>query len=135
MSDWPVPIAALLQEDVEDLYEHAPCGYLSILSDGVIAKVNETFLQWTGFARHELVGYRRFLDLLTVGGRIFYETHFQPLLRMQGFVREIAFDVIRSDAQPLPVLDNAVRREQGDTGSILRITVCDAKERRRSERD
>jgi PAS domain S-box-containing protein len=135
MSDWPVPIAALLQEDAEDLYEHAPCGYLSILPDGIIAKVNETFLQWTGFARHEVVGYRRFLDLLTVGGRIFYETHFQPLLRMQGFVREIAFDVIRSDAQPLPVLVNAVRREQRDAGSIIRITVFDATDRRRYERE
>ena len=135
MSDWPVRIAGLLHEDAEDLYEHAPCGYLSIVPDGIIAKVNETFLQWTGFARHEVVGCRRFIDLLTVGGRVFYETHFQPLLRMQGFVREIAFEVVRADARPLPVLVNAVRREQNDGGSIVRITVFDATDRRRYEQE
>jgi PAS domain S-box-containing protein len=135
MADWPVRIAGLLHEDAEDLYEHAPCGYLSIVPDGIVAKVNETFLRWIGFTRREIVGSRRFIDLLTVGGRIFYETHFQPLLQMQGFVREIAFDVVRRDAQPLPVLVNAVRREQQDGLSVIRITLFDATDRRCYERE
>ena len=42
--------AALLQEDLADLYEHAPCGYLSTNADGVILKVNATFLALTGHA-------------------------------------------------------------------------------------
>ena len=48
--------AALLEDSAEDLYEHAPCGYLSSYPDGRIAKVNQTFLSWTGYAREELVG-------------------------------------------------------------------------------
>ena len=36
---------------------------------------------------------RRLRDLLNVAGRIFYETHFAPLLRMQGFFDEVALDV------------------------------------------
>src|SRR5215210_5679410 len=31
--------APLLEESAEDLYEHAPCGYLSALPNGIIAKV------------------------------------------------------------------------------------------------
>ena len=136
MSEWPDWLtAALLDESAEDLYEHAPCGYLSLLPDGVIGKVNATFLDWTGFTREALLGQKRFLDLLTVGGRIYYETHFQPLLRMQGFVREIAFDLTHHSGTRFPVLVNATQREYQSAGAITRITVFDATERRRYERE
>jgi phosphoserine phosphatase RsbU/P len=78
-------------EDLEDLYENAPCGYLSIKPDGRIVKVNATFSRWIGWAPEQLIG-KRFLDLLNIAGRIFYETHFAPLLRMQGFFHEVALD-------------------------------------------
>jgi PAS domain S-box-containing protein len=135
MHDWRDSLdAALLDEDPEDLYEHSPCGYLSLLPDGIIGRVNATFLEWTGFDRSALVGQTRFLDLLSVGGRIFYETHFQPLLRMQGFVREIAFDVVRRDGERFSVLVNAAQRSYS-AGIITRITVFDATDRRRYERE
>jgi len=81
---WLVADPALLTESAEDLYEHAPCGYLSSAPDGTIVKVNQTFLDWTGFARADVVIQRRLQDLLTAGGRIYYETHLAPLLAMQG---------------------------------------------------
>src|SRR3954471_19252727 len=81
-------------EDPGDLYEHAPCGYLTTLPDGTIVKVNETFLSWTGYDRSDLVGRRRFRDLLTAGGRIYHETHYAPLLTMQDGVSGIAFDLL-----------------------------------------
>ena len=37
-----------LEQSAEDLYEHAPCGYLSTAPDGQIVRVNATFLRWTG---------------------------------------------------------------------------------------
>jgi signal transduction histidine kinase len=70
-----------------------------------------------------------------VGGKIFYETHFQPLLRMQGFVREVAFDLKRHNGERLPVLVNATQRELPDIGAITRITIFDATDRRRYERE
>ena len=100
-------------------------------------KVNATFLEWTGFERAELVGGRRFRDLLTVGGRIYYETHFQPLLRMQGGVEKSP-----SRSSParnggrLPVLVNArASRPCPTVGVITRITVFDATDCRRYERE
>ena len=44
------------------------------------------------------------------GGRIYHETHYAPLLRMQGSVREIALDLVRADGARLPVLVNSVLR-------------------------
>jgi pimeloyl-ACP methyl ester carboxylesterase len=49
-------------------------GYATALPGGLIVKVNQTFLSWTGYRREDLVGRRRFQDLLTAGGRIFHET-------------------------------------------------------------
>ncbi len=40
------PHAEVPKEDFEDLYENAPCGYLSIHSNGRIAQVNRTLAIW-----------------------------------------------------------------------------------------
>jgi PAS domain S-box-containing protein len=124
------------EESAEDLYERAPCGYLSTLADGTIVRVNGTFLRWTGYEREDLVTKKRLSDLFTVGGRIFYETHFAPLLAMQGFVREVAMDVSRRIGDPLPVLVNAERQEnEGEGPTIIRVSMFDATDRRKFERE
>jgi PAS domain S-box-containing protein len=132
----PAVDAALLEDDVTDLYESAPCGYLSALTDGAIVKVNQTFLTWTGYGRDELTSGARLPHLLTVGGRIFFETHFAPLLQMQGAVREIAFDLVCKDGRVMPILVNAaLRRADAGVPAIVRCTVFDATDRRRYERE
>nr|WP_286199393.1 PAS domain-containing protein [Actinospica acidiphila] len=70
--------SSLLEDSAEDLYESAPCGYLSTLMDGTIAKINATLLGWLGLSREDVVGHKRFADLLTVGGKLYHETHFAP---------------------------------------------------------
>jgi PAS domain S-box-containing protein len=125
----------LLEEDPADLYENAPMGYLSTLPDGRIVKVNRTFCAWTGRAAEDVVG-SRFQDLLSVGGRVFHETHLRPLLRMQGVVREIALDVVRIDGSLLPCLLNAVEvRDEEGAQVLVRATLFEATARRRYERE
>jgi phosphoserine phosphatase RsbU/P len=129
------PDDELLEESVEDLYENAPCGYLSCRPDGTIVKVNQTFATWTGHDRESLIG-RRFADLLTAAGRIYHETHYAPLLQMQGAVREIALDVVHADGSRLPALVNAVRQTDGDgRPRLIRTTIFDASDRRRYEQE
>jgi len=120
----------------EDLYEHAPCGYLSTAPNGTIVRVNETFLRWTGFNRENLVNVRRFQDLLSPGGQIYHETHFAPLLRMQGSIREIAVDIITADRQRLPVLVNSVLvTDEAGEPQLIRTTIFDVRERKAYERE
>jgi PAS domain S-box-containing protein len=127
---------ALLEESAEELYEQAPCGYLSTLPDGTIVRVNHTFLEWTGATRDVLLAGTKFQALLTVGSRIYYETHYAPLLRMQGFVNEIAFEIIRGDERILPVLVNSRQKRDADgTPLVNRITLFDSTDRRRYERE
>lgn len=128
-------LGRLLEEDPADLYENAPMGYLSTLPDGRIVKVNRTFCAWTGRQSDELIG-SRFQDLLSVGGRVFHETHLAPLLRMQGAVREIALDVVRVDGSLLPCLLNAVElRDDAGAPLLVRATLFEATARRRYERE
>jgi PAS domain S-box-containing protein len=128
--------AALLEETAEDLYDHAPCAYLSTLPDGTIVRVNHTFAEWTGVRRQALLGGQKFQTLLTVGSRIYYETHYAPLLRMQGVVNEVALEVVRDDGRILPVLVNSRQRRDADgTPLFNRITLFDATDRRRYERE
>jgi sigma-B regulation protein RsbU (phosphoserine phosphatase) len=128
--------AALLDDDAEELYERAPCGYLSTAPDGTIIKVNQTFLTWTGHQRSDLVGRRRFVDLLTGGGRIYHETHYAPMLQMHGMVREIALDIVGADRRRIPSLVNAVLERDADgTPVVVRVAVFEATERREYERE
>ena len=129
-------IRALLDEDLEDLYEHAPCGHLSALPDGTVVRVNETLLGWTGHRREDLVGRRRWSDLLPPGQRLFHETHLGPLLRMQGRLREISLDLVTAGGEHLPVLVNAVLHRTPDgEPRLLRLVLLDATERTTYERE
>ena len=124
------------EESAEELYEMAPCGYLSTTMDGRIVKVNKTLTEWLGYEREELLGSKRLADLLTVGGRMLYETHFNLLLRTQRSVDEIALDFICKDGRVLPTLINA-RQKRNDAGDPIlnRFTVMNSSERRMYERE
>jgi PAS domain S-box-containing protein len=126
----------LLNESAEDLYEHAPCGYLSTLPDGTIVKVNQTLLDWLGRSREAMLAGTRFQSLLTIGSKIYYETHYAPLLHMQGAANEIAMELVGADGRILPVLLNSRQRRDADgTPLFNRITLFDSTERRRYERE
>ena len=129
-------LASLLEDSTEDLYENAPCGYLSTFPDGQIARVNATLLSWLGFTRGELVGRRYFSDLLTVGGRLYHETHFAPLLAMQGEIGGVALELQAAAGRRLPVLVNsAVKTSASGAPLLIRTTIVDARDRRAYERE
>lgn len=124
-----------LLETAEELYEEAPCGYVSTRPDGTIVRVNSTFLRWLGRSRDDLID-RSFRHLLPVGGRIYYDTHLLPLLYMQGYVREVAFDLRDATGKPLPLLVNVVQKCDGDDKPYVhRFTMFDATDRRAYERE
>jgi sigma-B regulation protein RsbU (phosphoserine phosphatase) len=128
--------SSLLEDSVEDLYENAPCGYLSTLLDGQIAKINGTLLGWLGYSREELVGRKRFADLLTVGGKLYHETHFAPLLRMQGEIGGVALELRTAGGARIPVLISSVIKTGSDGEPLLiRTNIFDASDRRAYERE
>ena len=121
-------------EDLEDLYETAPCGYVSIAPDGRIVKVNRTILEWLRWPAEELVG-KSIHDILSIGARIAVETHLAPLLRMQGYVHEIALDILTADGEKIPTIANAAeKRDPRGAHLFTRLTIFKAVDRRTYER-
>ena len=92
------------------LYDEAPCGLLVTSRAGLVLRANATFCRWLGISADELVGRHRLQDLLTMGGKIFHQTHWVPLLQMQGSVAEVKVEVMHRDGRRLPMLLNATRR-------------------------
>jgi len=126
----------LTQDNLEDLYEQAPCGYCSCLADGTLVKLNQTLLNWLGYKREELVAHQCLQDLFTMGGRLHYETHCAPLLLLEGEIREISYTLRRKNGTTLPVLINAVLvRDVDEQPLVVRVTLFDITERRRYEQE
>lgn len=125
-----------VEESAEELYENAPCGYVSTKEDGTIVRVNETFLRLIGYSRDDLIERKKFQELLSPGGRIYHETHIAPMIWMQGHVREIAVEIVHANGKRIPSLinSNLVRLADG-TPLAVRTMVFDATERRRYEEE
>lgn len=123
-------------ENAEELFEHAPCAYISTLIDGTVVRANETFCKWTGFSKAELVMKVKLQDLFTTGGKIFYETHVSPLIQMQSFVSEIQLDILRKNGKELPTLFNAVVRKVAIGQPLsLRVTLYNISDRKNFEKE
>ena len=122
-------------EDLDDLYENAPCGYISVRPNGRIFKANATFARWLGWTGTELAG-KRLHDLLGVAGRMYFETNLAPSLALRGHVEEVALDLIARTGERVPMLVNAVAKRTADgTQLFTRLTLFNATERRRYETD
>jgi PAS domain S-box-containing protein len=96
--------------EIGEAFDHAACGLLTTTVEGTIVRVNATFCQWVGYSADELLEHRRVQDLLTVGGKVFHQTHWAPLLQIQRSVAEVKLDVRHRDGRKIPMLINAARR-------------------------
>lgn len=93
------------------LLDRAPCGLLTFVDDGTIVDANGTLLAWLGYGEAELCGSSMDM-LLSIAGRIFHQTHFFPLLRVQGHAEEIYIVLKTRSGLELPVVTNAVRSDR-----------------------
>jgi sigma-B regulation protein RsbU (phosphoserine phosphatase) len=115
-----------------DLFLDAPTAYVVLdRTDGRILRANHAFCSLV----------RRPLDavlstplpsLLSVAGRIYFDTHLGPMLDLNGRVDEVALDVVTAEGTKVPVLLNA---NTDDSGAVVRIVMFGASERRRYEID
>ncbi len=100
---------------------------------GNILQVNATLCSWAGYTAQELVGLRKLQDLFTVGGRIFHQTHWMPILQIQRSISEVKFELCHSDGRRLTVMLNAVRKG-ADGAAYDVVSVAMAEERNKYER-
>lgn len=120
-------------DDLDDLYNNAPCGYHSLDQDGRFVQVNDTELSWLGYSREEMLGGMTFGDLLTAEGLETFRTKYS-LFRERGWARDIEFDLVRRDGSLMPVVLNATaQRDAAGNFVKSRTTLFDITERKRTE--
>ncbi len=120
-------------QDVQDLYDHAPCGYHSLNSQGMFVGINQTELDWLGYQKDEVVGIMRFQDLLTPESVELFHQQFPGFLE-RGIVRDLEFELRRKDGTLLPILLSATALKDSDGRFIAsRSTLVDITERRKAD--
>jgi PAS domain S-box-containing protein len=127
---------AALQErnrTIVDLYDQAPCGYVSLSADGTVRQANQTLLKLLGRSHGEIAG-RALGDLLTADSRL----RLPGLLaraQAQGRATEQELDLVLGDGGgTLPVLFSVVAVPDSDPAAAsLRAALVDDSERRRRE--
>lgn len=98
---------------MDRLLDNAPCGYVIFTDEGIIQWMNGTLLGWLGL-RSEDVFNKHVEVILTLPSRIFYNTHFFPLLKLQGKAEEIFLQLKTTSNETVPVLVNAERRQESE---------------------
>ena len=120
-------------EEISDLYDNAPCGYHSLDPGGTFLRMNNTELRWLGYDRDEIIGKKKFDDLLTSESVIVFQKIF-PVFKKQGWISNLEFDMIRKDGKILPVLLNATAIKESDGNYVMsRSILFDNTERKKAE--
>lgn len=102
-----------MNHQIDDILNKVPCGFLSLNDDSKILAINYTLLEILGYQFNELHG-QKIESILPVGSRIFYQTHFSPLLKLHNKAEEIYFSLRTKQGKDIPMLINAVRQQQFD---------------------
>ena len=115
---------ALQRDEVQDLYDNAPCGYHSLDHQGRVLRMNQTELGWLGLSREQAMG-RPFTDFLTEDSRAIFHERFPQFVR-DGSIKDLELELVRGSGTPMPVLISAtaVKDAQGHMLST-RSTVFD----------
>jgi PAS domain S-box-containing protein len=118
---------------VRDLYDNAPAGYHSLDKDGTIVMINQTELMWLGYTHEEIIGVKKFRDLLTPQSQQSFDEKF-PRFIEQGRAKDIEFEIVRKNGDILPIILSATALYDSN-GKFLqsRTTMFDITERRQAE--
>ena len=105
----------------ETLFEQVPCGIFSFFDDNTILDVNQTLHSFLKLEDENIVG-KNVETILTLPSRIFFQTHFFPLLKIQEHVEEIFVTLLSKNGEHFPVLLNAKRIRLNDR--MLNCCAC-----------
>jgi PAS domain S-box-containing protein len=112
-----------------DRLDCAPCWFVSFNDGGKVEYANTTFLERLGYSRDEVIG-NHIEKFLATGSRIFYQTHFFPLVKLHGRAQEVFILLRASNGESVGALCNAQRDE---TSGQTECVFMEVKERRKFE--
>lgn len=120
-------------EEIQDLYNNAPCGYHLIDKDGTIVRINDTELKWLGCSRQEVVGKKKIYEFYTPESVETFKTRYPEFVE-HGSVGEVEVDILRRDGSVLSMFikSTAIRDKNGNF-LMCRSTLFDITDRKEAE--
>jgi PAS domain S-box-containing protein len=117
-----------------DWFEQAPCGCHTVDQNGVFTSMNATGLSWLGYSREELIGRKKFTDLLTPEGvKILAQA--DSALKVEGRATNLECNLVRKDGSIMTVLLNvAAIKDKGGHIQSCRAAVFDVTELHQARR-
>jgi PAS domain S-box-containing protein len=120
-----VPVAAAAA------FDSLPCGVIAFDDQGIVSAANAWLASMLGYEREEIIG-RHLETILTIAGRIFFQTHLSPMLRLHGRAEELFVLLRRKDGGDVGALLNAVRQER-EGHAVTYCVLMEVRERRKYE--
>jgi sigma-B regulation protein RsbU (phosphoserine phosphatase) len=122
-------------EMLTDDLDTAPGGFVAFSDAGVIIDLNTTLLKILAYSNKALLTGKSIESIFSVAGRIFYQTHFFPLLKLHGNADEIFFRLKTKEGKEVPVICNAVRKVKDDGTGINHCLFIPATQRSKYEQE
>ncbi len=118
---------------VTELYDRAPCGYVSLRADGTIFECNETALRLLGQTRERFIGHRVIEFMTPASAQLHHER--AAAFMNGGQARGLEYDFVRGDGSRFAgLLDADFERDDQGLTVGARATLVDDSERRARDR-
>lgn len=125
--------------EIQDLYDKAPCGYLSVDESITLTNINQTLLSWLGYSREEVIGKMKYSDLLNPESQHKFLAGFEEDFaeyQKKGYVSGLEFQFQRKDGSSFDVIVNSMATFDIHGKFVKsRTTVFDNTERKKTERE
>ncbi len=118
---------------MQEITPQIPCGVLVLNADSHIVSINPFACALLEYEASELVG-KRIDRLLTIPSRIYFQTHIYPLITLRKAASELYLSVLTRQRIQIPVLLNAVSREQ-EGASVTCLAFIPVYQRRLFEQE
>ena len=112
-----------------DLYDQAPCGYLSLDKDGKITEINKTALAWLGYHENDIKGKKKLSELAPKSLQLTLDN----LLNKASLINH-EIELTTSTGRNLPFLiDTKINYDNSGERNYIRTVLTDIKERKKAE--
>jgi PAS domain S-box-containing protein len=112
-----------------DLYDEAPCGYLSLDKDGLIVDINKTALTWLGYSVDEVKDKKKFFELTSKN----YQTTLAVSIAKASLIN-YEIELTTSNGKSIPFLiDTKINYNTDGEIIYIRTVLTDIKERKKAE--
>lgn len=121
--------------DYKAFYDEAPVGYFTTNASHIIINANRFFLDLVKKNADEVIGKMGLQDFLSIGGKMYFQTHYFPLLQLTGKIKEINLEILTQDKIKIPILINTNRSDEHEGSPIYHSVVFNITQRSLFEKE